>query len=162
MTLILFSYNVNISNVSSPSNARLWICEMRLWFRFNINKWCRFLIAFDGTFCSWFCDTSNCVSSFPTQKQTKKGRKEDTNKQWKLWMYMLEQRLAHLPLKQFWFAQTNNNRVTIKKHSNSFAHWTRSIDFLLLKCIFKPSNYNHNCRNRSIGAVSFRQLGGNE
>lgn len=69
MTLILFSYKVNISSVSSPSNARLWICEMRLWFKFNINKWWRFLIASDGTFCSWFCETSNCVSSLPEKKK---------------------------------------------------------------------------------------------
>lgn len=74
MTLILFSYSVNISNVSNPSNARLWICEMRLWFKFNISKWWRFLIAFDGTFCSWFCDTSNWVSSLPewTKKNNNK------------------------------------------------------------------------------------------
>lgn len=38
MTLILFSYNVNISSVSRPSNALLWICEMRLWLTFNINR----------------------------------------------------------------------------------------------------------------------------
>lgn len=65
MTLILFSYSVRISNVSSPSNARLWICDMRLWFKLRISKWCKFLIAFDGAFCSWFCDTSSWVSPFP-------------------------------------------------------------------------------------------------
>lgn len=73
MTLILFSYKVRISNVSSPSNARLWICDMRLWFKLRISKWCKFLIAFDGAFCNWFCDTSSWVSPFPARRSKKEN-----------------------------------------------------------------------------------------
>lgn len=65
MVWILFSYNVNISSVSNPSNARLWTTDILLWFRFKINRWCRLRKALDGTFCSWFCDTSSCVNPLP-------------------------------------------------------------------------------------------------
>lgn len=65
MTEILFSYKVNISNVSRPSKALLWITEILLWLRFKINRWCKFLRALEGTFCNWFCETSSCVSPLP-------------------------------------------------------------------------------------------------
>lgn len=68
MTVILFSYNVNISRVSNPSNARLWIEDILLWFKFKINRWCKFFNALDGTFCNWFCDTSSWVKPFPEIK----------------------------------------------------------------------------------------------
>lgn len=65
----LFSYNVKISKVSKPSKALLWITEILLWFKFKINKWWRFFNAVDGTFCSWFCETSSCVNPFPVNNK---------------------------------------------------------------------------------------------
>lgn len=92
ITLILFSYSVRISSVSSPSNALLWICEILLWFKFKINKWWRFFSAVEGTFCNWFWETSSWVSSSPGRNKSKyRINTNDTYKPWskfnslKLW-----------------------------------------------------------------------------